>query len=377
MLDEAGLKSAAERSVAATEATAFEDDGQKLRLKRHPYRNYIIERVSIPLAQESWLTELFGETSNVDLLQQSRLILKRWQSCPHERWPESWHQWLLHLEKAFSEGKNVRPLSWRQPEMLDRMLKIVHGLTSCEWSAGTLVRDVSQQLVGESKTLERHRSAVESALKSLFGETTLLESLGLICTQSRALLQGPLTLHFPDGSTHQTSALQGDFTLRYDDLKRATHATTSATRLLSIENAKTTFIQATQVNLEGNVLLLATTYPNAATIQLLKLLPAELTHHHFGDTDVSGYAILRTLREASLHYVHPFLMDWRDQITSKPLNEHDRSLLPALLQNENMQDCWPHLEVMQKAGRKGLFEQESYSAPTLQTWPFWKEALSP
>jgi hypothetical protein len=202
-----------------------------------------------------------------------------------------------------------------------------------------------------------------------------LEALGILGSQSRVLLQGRLCLHFADGTTQVFEHLQGEYTLSIADLARAERASTSALRILSIENARTTFRQAAAIN-TGDTLIVATSYPNAATRRLLELLPPELPHYHFGDTDVSGYAILRALREIGLRPVLPFLMAWRDKDNSPPLTEHDRRLLPALLASPLMDDCSESLQAMTRAGRKGHFEQETNGAPTRKEWPWWSETAA-
>lgn len=254
------------------------------------------------------------------------------------------------------------------------MLDLLHGLTANEWPAGTLIRDASHELTGDSKFLEERLNSVESALGLLFGEETALEALGILNSQSRVFLQGSLCLHFADGTLQTLESRLGDFSLSLDVLRRAERVTTLASRIFSIENAKTTFRQAVARNTDGGTLVIATSYPNAATRRLLELLPAELPHSHFGDTDVSGYAILRSLREIGRRPVERFLMDWQDAQNSAPLSEHDRRLLPALKAAPTMLDCRPDLRAMEAAGRKGRFEQEARGAPAHTHWPFWPQS---
>ncbi len=68
LLDAAGITSAEDQATAAREAEAC---GQ-LVLKRHRYRKYLIERVTLPLAAEPWLIEKFGGTAG-GVLQASAL----------------------------------------------------------------------------------------------------------------------------------------------------------------------------------------------------------------------------------------------------------------------------------------------------------------
>lgn len=373
LLEAAGLFSAAEQKHAEAEALALEKQGH-LTLKRHRYRQYIIESVSLPPGAEPWLIALFGASSAGDLRAQSLAIIQDSQSTGHPRWPESWRLLCDVLTAAFETEKNLRPFFWKDPAELENLLRVLHGLTGREWPPHTLIRDASVALGCESKFLEQKQAVLESALSILFQETSTLEALGILGSQSRATVHGLLTLHFEDGSTQDYHNLRGDFTIALTDLERATRATTSAKQILSIENFKTTFRQAASANTQGDTLLLATSYPNKATIRLLNLLPAAIPHHHFGDADASGYAILRSLREISPRPVQAFLMAWRDSHESPPLTEHDLRILPALISSPLMTDCQHSLIAMANAGRKGLFEQESLGAPSLSGWRFWLQA---
>jgi hypothetical protein len=370
LLDSAHLTSAEERVVAEREAAALEQEG-RLKLIRHRYRKYRIEKIALPLESETWLVDLFGEQTGGEKREQCIATLEHWSAQAHPRFPESWRDLCHRVSEAMRAGKSLRPFSWRHPRLFGELLGSLYALTSREWPSGTHVRNASEELGWGSKALEEHRAAMEAGLAVLFGELSPLESLGLVCTRSHARVQGPLTLHFEDGTVHTISNLQGETTITHADLQRATHASTTAGRLLSIENSKSTFADACAVNRSGDTLLMATSYPNAATLRLLMLLPAELLHFHFGDTDVSGYAILRALREESSRSVQAFLMTWDDDHSSRALSEHDLRLLPALLECDVLADCQVDLERMKAAGRKGRFEQERYGMPMLSGWPFW------
>lgn len=376
LLDAAGVMAAEERNVAEQEASALEQQG-RLKLARHRYRSYIIEKVSVPLEAEPWLAGLFGARTGREQFGQSMDMLHRHRELEHPRLPGTWRQFVERIHSAWVEGRTARPFSWRHPDLCKSLLKSLYALTSREWPSGTQLRNADQILGWETKTMEQHRAGLEAGLTLLFGEPFTLESLGLVCTRSHIMVQGPLTLHFPDGPAHTISGLHGPTTISHADLERATHATTTAARLLSIENEKSTFADVCAVNRGGDTLLLATSYPTAATLRLLELLPTALPHHHFGDTDASGYAILRALRQQSPRQVWPFLMEWMDDETSRPLTEHDLRLLPSLLESDLLQDCRFHLKSMKTAGRKGRFEQERFGAPTLRCWPFWECKADP
>ncbi len=372
LLDAAGLRSAAERSHALSEAENLEKQG-RLTLKRHHYRRHIIEDVIVPIESEPWLISLFSGDSAQELRDRSLTIVRQSQDSLHPRWPESWSRLCDDIIAAFVANKNLKPFFWDRPEALRELLHILYDLTAREWPARTLLRDASTALGLASKLLEQKRSSLESALSILFQEATTFEMLGILGSQSRAIVHGLLQLHFDDGTTQDFRSLRGDFAISLTDLQRATSATTGAAQILSIENAKTTFRQASEANVRGDTLLIATSYPTAATARLLELLPAELPHYHFGDTDVSGYAILRSLRELGPRPVQAFLMSWRTAQDSPPLSEHDRRILPSLITSPLMEDCRNDLHAMAQAGCKGHYEQESRGPASLQGWPFWTQ----
>jgi hypothetical protein len=370
LLDAAGVMSADERLVAEREAATLEQEG-RIKLLRHRYRKYRIEKVALPLESEAWLAGLFGDLTGGEKLEQCAATLKHWRAQTHPRFPESWRDLCGRISEALQSGKSLRPFPWRHPKLFGELLGSLFVLTSKDWPVGTHVRNVSEDLGWGSKALEEHRAAMEAGLAALFGEPSPLESLGLVCTRSHTRVQGPLTLHFEDGTSHTISNLQGETTITHADLQRTTHASTVAARLLSIENSKSTFADVCAMNRQGDTLLLATSYPSVATLRLLELLPANLPHFHFGDSDASGYAILRALRQQSARPVQAFLMEWEDEPASPVLSEHDCRLLPALLESTSLADCRVHLERMKTAGRKGRFEQERYGMPTLMGWPFF------
>lgn len=369
LLDAAGLHSAAERNHAQAEAESYQD---YLVLVPHKYRGYLVEKILLPVTSEPWLLSHFAESSAQDLFQESLAIVRAARGEIHPRWPESWEGLCDRILLALTSGKKLPPFSWKSPPELAQLLQILYDLTAKKWRTETLIREASTSLGLTSKFLEEKERILESGLGIFFEEETTLESLGLSSGLSRAIVHGRLSLYFPDGSVQDFAHLRGDFLLSLADLQRAVRATTGAKQILSIENTKTTFRQAAAANVHGDTLLLATSFPNRATKRLLEILPADLPHHHYGDTDVSGYAILRSLREIRIRPVQPFQMDWRDLDSSAPLSERDRRLLPALKESPLMKDCRPMLLQMELVGRKGNFEQESRGGPALSYWPFWK-----
>ena len=370
LLDDTGLKSAAERNTARAEVETLGKEGH-LRLRHHKYRKHILESISLPPASEPWLLSLVDEKSARDLQSQAVSLVLQSRADGPPRWPESWQRLCDRVLSAFQQGQNLPPFSWSKPEELGSLLTTLHGLTAREWPENTLIRDASVALGLPSKLLEKKQPALESGLGVLFDEETSLESLGLAGSQSQVTIHGRLSLHFVDGSIQKFEHLRAAFSISLSDLQRSVRVSTDAGQILSIENAKTTFRQAVAANVQGGTLLIATSFPNAATRRLLEVLPATLPHHHFGDTDVSGYAILCSLRELGIRRVEPFQMNWNDKTESEPLSEHDLRILPYLIKSPLMEDCFQFLTAMERLNRKGAYEQESRGMPQLTRWPFW------
>jgi hypothetical protein len=193
-------------------------------------------------------------------------------------------------------------------------------------------------------------------------------------TDSRSDLAGVLTLHYPNGEIQVFDKLREIFSLSLGDLERAQYASTTASRILTVENSKTTLRRLASVNADRSTLLAACSFPTKALIRLLDLLPHDLPIFHFGDTDPAGYHILSKLRETAKHSIRPFLMKRRSAKNKCRLSEYDQSLLPLLLEHPLLQDVRAEIEAMRDEGCKGDFEQETIGLPNLESWPFFNSA---
>ena len=76
----------------------------QLVLKRHRYRTYLIERVTLPLASESWLIDRFGGTARGDLQVVALEIVAEFSKHGHARFPQkngrrsaSRYAWRFHM----------------------------------------------------------------------------------------------------------------------------------------------------------------------------------------------------------------------------------------------------------------------------------------
>lgn len=371
LLTSANLHSAEDRKIALREAEAEEARGH-LRLHRLRGRRHIVTKIEVPLPAEGWLVRSFGRRPPVECHSESLEAVARAEERTHPRFPRLWRQWCQTLHATFTAGKSQRPLDWRSPEMVQNLLDIVFRLTSLEYREGALVREISIEIGLSSKDLERRRRSIEASLRQMFGRPMPLQSLGIVLSDSRADLGGVLTIHYPGGETQVLDQLKEIYTLSLGDLERASHATTPAARLLTVENSKTTLRRLVSVNVDSSTLLAACSFPTKALIRLLELLPEDMPVYHFGDTDPAGYHILAKLREATGHTVHAFLMKHRSG--DAPLTEYDLGLLPRLLDDPNLSDVNAEIAAISTSGRKGDYEQETLGTPDLDRWPFFSRA---
>ena len=364
LLESAGITSAEDQATAAREAEACEP----LVLKRHRYRKYLIERVTLPLASEPWLIERFGGTASEVLQKNSLKIVAEFSERGHSRFANEWANLCNNLRAAFVEGRSLRPFNWHHPETLRQLLDGIKKLSEREWPPGTLIRAASVDLGLESKLLERHQRTFESGLTRLFGTEASLKSLGLVAGDSHVELHGPVCLHFPDGSVHDFDGLT-NVLISAADLARCSSISTSAKRLLSIENRKTTFRQYSAANHDRRTLIAATSFPTPAFRELLEKLPSALPHYHFGDTDPAGWHILLKLREATTRPVEAYQMKWRPAPIPSLLTPYDHKLLEKLLSSPLLADVSEEIRVIWERGDRGDFEQETLGPPeAMERW---------
>jgi hypothetical protein len=361
LLEMEGITSAEDQATAAREGEAFEKSGHFI-IKRHRYRTYLIERITLPLDQEPWLIQRFGGVSAGNLQAEALRSLESISRKVHTRFPEEWSALCATLRSAFEEGRSLRPFYWNQPESLGTLLEVIARIGETDWPPGTLIRAASVDVGQDSKWLERHRRTCESGLGRLLGEEITLRSLGLVEGDASVELSGPVCLHFPDGGAHDFDGLTNPI-LSAADLARCESISTPAQRLLSIENRKTTFRQYAAANLDRRTLIAATSFPTPAFREFLRKLPPALPHHHFGDTDPAGWHILLKLREATSRPVEAFRMKWRASRVPAPITPHDRKLLEKLLAEPLLADVREEIRIIAEREDRGDFEQETLGPP--------------
>ena len=272
LLDEAGLLRAEDRKAAErdflTLCEATSETAAKLQTKLHKHRRYLIEKIILPLASEAWLMEIFGHDPAVQLHQDSLQVVSEFNSLPHPLYPELWTEWCSKIEAAFQQGRNLHPLFWKRPSEVRDLLQMTRDFTTKNWQDGTRIREVSVELGMDSKGLEERQSLLESCLGSFFERPSPLESFGIVLSTSKVELVGDLTLHYADGTSRSIQNLKGITTVSLcPDLEDAVSATTTATRLLTVENSKTTLPALAARNTDGKTLLAACAFPSKALVR--------------------------------------------------------------------------------------------------------------
>lgn len=365
LLEDAGIRSAEDQQAALREARQL----AKFQLTPRKRNPRFIDKIIVPLESEAWLHQQFGTQPGAATQQHALEIVTAWSLKTHPLIPEAWSELCLRLESSFNIPGVLEPFRWLEPIRVNELLTLLFQITSLEWPPGTLIRDASTHLGYDSKHLESRQSYLERALETLFGRETPLEAVGIQTSNSTLHYCGPLVLHFADHS--KPLDLRYEAALSVAELEQTTHITTTAQRLLTVENRKTTFLQFARADEHRSTLIVATSFPTQAVKLLLQKLPPALPHHHFGDTDPSGWDILRKLREIRSASVQPFHMSWRPSAQAAPLTQRDLQTIDRLLADPRMADCHASLRAMRNSGTKGDFEQESLGRPSLNEWPFY------
>ena len=347
---------------------AVHQSGGCLSFDTHPRDPHLIHRVRLRRSDgESWLFSHLGQSSPSE---ERESLAQRFESALESPVPAAhragWKTWCHQLANAARSGGSVVPFSRDDPSTTEEILTLLPRLL--EWKGDSMIRFASCVLCGDSKRLAALQSRLETALKDITsGALSSFDDLGLVETPRRVLLHGPVQLTLPRG-TIDLGVLSGSVTLSEWDIASALEVTTTAQRCLTVEN-ETTFHELTKRNTD--TLLIQTSYPGRATLDLLRRLPPNLPFFHFGDTDPAGFDILRDLRERTGRPIEAIHMVCRDDSASPPLTAKDLTLIQRLLANPSMKAESDALNAMLEVQRKGRFEQEAVGIPNLEGWPFY------
>lgn len=350
----AGLADGDEREIAEQELLAAESlSGGLFRIDRHSRTR---EPQLIRLSKEggeAWLFEqIGGQAPTVSRRELAAFFESSRDASVAEPWQERWREWFDGLAQRAANGESIHPFR-RDDEDGNRTLLAALAGVLC-WQGEALVRYASTAICGDSKALQIMEPRLRPALAAITGHASL-EAFGILRKPRAATIHGPLVLHFGKAAL-DFSKLPAPCSLSEANLTQASVITTLAPLCLTVEN-EDVFHELARRQL--GILLVQTSYVGAATLHLLRSLPADLPCHHFGDSDPAGWDILRDLSERSGRSIQPLLMNHRPQQTAQPLSAKEQKLLESMLQMDLLQDLHDDLSRMLASGSKGNFEQEA------------------
>jgi hypothetical protein len=261
----------------------------------------------------------------------------------------------------------MKPFKREDPENGRELLLLLSRLLA--WEGRHLVRWASSILCNDSKVLERRQNVLERLLSEATERAVSgYSDIGILAVPPDVTFHGPVRLRIGD-NWHDFRGLKGPTTLSGADTERITALECDAPRCLTIENA-TPF--RSLAGLASGELLIHTSYPNGATLTFLSRLAEhrrDIEFWHFGDTDPSGFHILRDLRSRSGLQFRALQMQFRPLRGASVVSRRERELLLNLL--PKMPTERPALEAILISGYKGDFEQEHLGPPSLDRWPFY------
>jgi len=334
----------------------------------HPRARTTIHKVRLSPAKEAEFYMALGrESPTLRRRRWSDLFVRAALWPAPDRFAAEWQQ--------FCTARAERALHWDLMEPF-RVRKFHEGQHLVEttlrllgWQGSNLIRWVSSHLCGNSKTLEKAMKSRELLLhEASGGQVTDFESHGIRAMPREARFSGPLHLRI-GGRIVDCDALHVA-TVSLADLERAELLDCGAKRCLTVEN-KTVFLDLAQKR--SGEIVIWTSFPNAATLALLALLPRTLEFNHFGDTDPSGFHILHDLCRRSQLPFAPFRMHIREQPNARTITPAERELLSDLLDSPHLESARGELRTLLATGSVGAFEQEDHQPAPLPAWPFYPE----
>lgn len=287
-----------------------------------------------------------------------------------EQWCASWTGFCAQRAENARHWRAMEPFRFEHFDRARPLLDFTHRLLA--WKSQRFVRYASYEITGDSKRLERWQAALETLLAEVTGgEVRDFASHGLLPMPRMATIHGPLRVWNGDRLALDAAQLGDAAILSAEDIAGATRIETDAGRCLILEN-KAPFLEVAKHR--SGLLLVWSSFPNAATVALLQRLHAahptlEFSHH--GDTDPAGFDILHDLRQQTGLFIRAHHMRHADDAASVALTANERTRLAALLGDSRMAAEHTDIAAMLASGRKGDFEQERHREPPLARWPFF------
>ena len=308
LLEAASCAEGEARELAEEDLKEAERLGVLERVPFHPRDPGRIEKIRVPVEQETALFTIAGLPSPT----QERAALAAQfvaaaEATVPDCWNTAWLGWCERMRLAALAGRPVEPFDRHPTDDNTKLLMLLPQLLA--WRGESLVRFASCVLCGDSKALEslsqvepdgplrgKMRGKLGRLLEDITaGEIRTLDDIGILPNPRFALVHGPLKLNFA-GAWLDLGQLQGAFRLAEADIVRASGVETDAKRCLTVEN-EATFHELAK--LQSGELLIQTSYRGYGTLKLLERLPHAMEFWHFGDSDQAGFDILRDLRERS------------------------------------------------------------------------------
>jgi hypothetical protein len=287
-----------------------------------------------------------------------------------ERWCVSWGKFCERRAEGAKKWRAMEPFRVNQMVRGRRMLKFTVRLLA--WQGERLVRYASYDITGDSKRLERWQGSLQLLLsEATGGEVRSFEKHGLLPMPRVATFHGPLRLWTNGNLALDASQLADASASSAEDIASASRIETPATRCLIVEN-KAPFLELAR--LQSGTLLVWSSFPNAATVALLRRLHAAqpaLEFFHHGDTDAAGFDILCDLRQQTSIPLASHHMHYTADADSVELTNDERARLTRLLKDPRMSAEHADIAALLASGRKGNFEQERHREPLLAHWPFF------
>jgi hypothetical protein len=368
VLRTAGCVEGEARDLAERELRAAADANiVQLEYDRERARTTIL-KIRLAPAKEQALFAYLGRQSPSDCRERWVMLFREAANwAVPSQYSDSWRHFCTRRGDAACQWRNMKPFKREDLEDGRELLSLLSRLLA--WEGRHLVRWASSVLCNDSKVLERRQNTLERLLseateRAISGYT----DLGILAVPPDVTFHGPVRLRIGD-NWRDFRGLHGPTTLSGADTERITGLECDASRCLTIENA-TPF--RSLAGLASGELLIHTSYPNAATLTFLTRLAehgSNIEFWHFGDTDPSGFHILRDLRSRSGLQFRALQMQFRPLPGASLVSRRERELLLDLL--PKMPTERPALEAILISGCKGDFEQEHLGPPPLDRWPFY------
>lgn len=330
-------------------------DGTALILQRNR-RSHDIEKIKVPVHCEEALFARIGKTSPSAERNAWAAMMQAAAELPvPDEFAQTWRVFCMERSERMQHGDRWTPFRKEWRHRAASQLEVVSRLLA--WSHPALLRTVSAQLTGNSKFFERSRSTLQTLLEgSTGGRIRTFEDLKISDNPRHVVFNGPVRIVGRDNSTDYTGC-PGESSLSDEALSETLEINCSAPRCVTVEN-KTKFHELARLNCGD--LFVFTSYPNQATVEFLRRLPADMPRFHFGDTDPWGYDVLRSLRVALPKMeIRPLHMQFRTAENGPALTERDHKKLVRLLTDPLLEDVRSELERMRLAQNKGDYEQET------------------